>query len=50
MAALNWARTLLTTYKPKDNLSKQVKADFVNIAATLDQFNNGYIGPGHCSE
>jgi hypothetical protein len=23
---------------------------FTSLAATLDQYNNGYIGPGHCSE
>jgi hypothetical protein len=27
-----------------------VKAQFTSLAATLDSYNNGLIGPGHCSE
>ena len=50
IAALSHAETLLSTYGPSSNLSKSVRADFIATASTLDQYNNGYIGPGHCSE
>ncbi len=41
---------LLSLYKPMDKLSKTVRTDFIDTAYVLDQFNNGYIGPGYCSE
>jgi hypothetical protein len=25
-----------------------VQVDFIQTAEALDQFNNGYSGPGHC--
>ena len=52
--ALNSATTLFNTYTPaqvaalKGNSS--VRAQFVNLATTLDNYNNGVVGPGHCSE
>ncbi len=33
-----------------DKIKGAVRTDFINTAAVLDQYNNGYIGPGHCSE
>lgn len=49
--AFNQAKDLFTTYTPAqvDN-NKTLKAFFTSLANTLDQYNSGYIGPGHCSE
>jgi hypothetical protein len=30
------------------DISGGVSKDFISTASTLDQYNNGYIGPGHC--
>ncbi len=49
-AQLAHAATLFSTYAPTATLSKAVRQDFVNTASVLDQYNNGYIGPGHCAE
>lgn len=32
------------------SLSKDLKKDVLNWMSTFDQYNNGYIGPGHCDE
>lgn len=46
------ARDLLDTYdgnpQPTDSISRQVRKDFIALAGTLDDYNNGLIGPGHC--
>ena len=49
-AALDWAETFFMTYEPADPLSKSVRAKVVGKAEILDSYNNGLIGPGHCSE
>lgn len=49
-AALAWATEFFNTYKPTDKLSKTLRAEVISYAYLLDQYNNGYIGPGHCSE
>ncbi|AEV17195.1 hypothetical protein TCCBUS3UF1_21590 [Thermus sp. CCB_US3_UF1] len=49
-AALAWAHTFFQTYRPTDSLSKALANQAKGYAATLDSYNNGYIGPGHCSE
>jgi hypothetical protein len=49
-SALAWADTFFGTYAPSAKLSKTVRADAISYASLLDQYNNGYIGPGHCSE
>jgi hypothetical protein len=36
----------IAALKENNPLRKQ----FISLAYTLDQYNNGYIGPGHCSE
>lgn len=46
---LTHAVELLSLYSPTSKLSKAVRQDFVNTAGILDQYNNGLIGPGHCS-
>ena len=48
-AALAWATTFFQTYTPSANFSKTVKGQAVAAADLLDQYNNGVIGPGHCS-
>lgn len=49
-AALASARTIFTTYQASYDWSKVLKFDLVSLASTLDQYNNGLVGPGHCSE
>ncbi len=49
-AALAWADAFFQTYKPGDTLSRTVASQAKAYAATLDEYNNGLIGPGHCSE
>jgi hypothetical protein len=48
--AIAWAETFFNTYKPADKLSKTVRAEAIYYAGVLAKFNEGYIGPGHCSE
>jgi hypothetical protein len=48
--ALAYAKTFFTTHQPGDTLSKADRAKVLAAASTLDKYNNGYIGPGHCSE
>lgn len=44
------ADSALSTYPTKSwgGLSKSVKATILGLATTLDRYNNGYLGPGHC--
>lgn len=49
-ATLAWAEGFFGTYKPTDSLSKTLANQAKGYAATLDSYNNGLIGPGHCSE
>jgi len=54
LAAYNTATTLFNTYTPayiatlKGNST--LRKQFVNLATTLDNYNNGITGPGHCDE
>jgi hypothetical protein len=45
---LSLAQSLLGAYGPNDRLSRSVRQQFLDTAGVLDQYNNGYIGPGHC--
>ena len=51
-AELALAADLLSKYDGKpykmSDISGAVREDFIRTAATLDMFNNGEIGPGHC--
>jgi len=51
---LQEAESLLGTYTPAQVASLRgsspVRARFVALAAVLDAYNNGLIGPGHCDE
>ncbi len=49
-AQLAQAEAFFNAYKPTDKLSKTLRADIIALAGWLDAYNNGYIGPGHCSE
>jgi hypothetical protein len=55
-AALDEAIVLLQTYTPdevaamKGKNGKETRNQFISLAGILDDYNNGYIGPGHCSE
>jgi hypothetical protein len=46
----------LNTYSPaqievlKGKSGNDLRADFIALAGTLDAYNNGLTGPGHCSE
>lgn len=48
------AQALLSTYTPAQvtaqKKSSALRAQFTALAAALDQYNTGAIGPGHCSE
>jgi hypothetical protein len=48
-AALTWATTFFSTYTPSSTLSKAVRNQAVAYAELLDDYNDGEIGPGHCS-
>jgi hypothetical protein len=49
-AAIAWATTFFNTYTPSSTLSKAIRKNAVSYASILDRYNNGYVGPGHCSE
>ena len=49
-AAMAWAENFFNTYEPSDTFSKALRASIVNNAGTLGSYNEGLIGPGHCSE
>ncbi|HWP64252.1 MAG TPA: hypothetical protein VNO86_12365 [Candidatus Binatia bacterium] len=48
--AIAWAETFFSTYGPTSTLSKAVRQQAIATAGTLGQYNEGLIGPGHCSE
>ncbi|MDM7323415.1 MAG: hypothetical protein P3W93_000190 [Thermus sp.] len=49
-AAMAWAETFFNSYKPSDSLDKATSNQAKGYAATLDSYNNGLTGPGHCTE
>lgn len=53
-AAFNAATRLFSTYTPARiaalRPSHALRRQFVALAATLDKYNNGLIGPGHCQD
>jgi hypothetical protein len=53
-AAFNSATALFNTYTPAQigalRGSSTLRQQFVALATTLDNYNNGLIGPGHCPE
>ena len=49
-SALNSASNFFRTKTPTSALTKTQRTQALKWADTLDQYNNGLIGPGHCSE
>jgi hypothetical protein len=49
-AAITWAETFFASNTPSTKLSKSVRDQAIANAGTLDKYNNGITGPGHCSE
>jgi hypothetical protein len=53
-AAMARAKTFFNTYTPAQagalSKSSSIRAAAVNDGATLDDYNSGLIGPGHCDE
>jgi len=56
LAALNAATALFEAYTPdavaefKGRTGREERQEFIRLAEILDAYNNGLIGPGHCSE
>jgi hypothetical protein len=56
LAAFDEATELLETYTPeeikalKGKAGNELRAQFIALGLTLDDYNNGLNGPGHCSE
>ncbi len=56
LSTLNAASALFTTYTPgqveaaKGKAGNALRSQFITLAGVLDAYNNGLIGPGHCSE
>ncbi len=48
-AALAWAADFFSTHTPSDNLGP-LRNQVLQKATLLDNYNNGLVGPGHCSE
>jgi hypothetical protein len=49
-AALAWANTWFTGHSPSSTITKMDKQLILQYASLLDSYNNGLVGPGHCSE
>ncbi len=51
--AFNEATTFFETYTPRDigsRSNRDARDLALSLASMLDDYNNGYTGPGHCSE
>ena len=52
--AFDEATALFQTYTPDEVAALKGRSStrqmFISLTETLDNYNNGYIGPGHCSE
>jgi hypothetical protein len=44
------ATELLEAYAPAQVKSRELRHQMLSLAAILDDYNNGLLGPGHCSE
>lgn len=49
-AALAWAQGFFSTYAPNTSFSRSLTNQARQYADLLARYNEGYIGPGHCSE
>jgi len=50
LETMHYAEELLMTYSSADELSQDVRQDFLQTKDMLEMFNEGYIGPGHCDD
>ncbi len=48
--AMAWAESYFNTYSPVPAPIDPLKAQVTETATTLDKYNQGIIGPGHCAE
>jgi hypothetical protein len=48
--ALKFAEWFFKNHSPSDKLKTKLKNVVIYKAGVLDSYNNGYIGPGHCSD
>jgi hypothetical protein len=49
-AAIAWAEAFFGSHAPTDQLSKAERAAVIQNAGILGSYNEGDIGPGHCTE
>jgi hypothetical protein len=49
-AAITFAENFFATKTPSSSLTRAERNEVTAKAAILDNYNNGLIGPGHCSE
>jgi hypothetical protein len=49
-SAIAWSTTFFQTYAPSTAWTKAQKAAIVAAAGTLEDYNEGTIGPGHCPD
>lgn len=49
-ATLGWGRWFFETYAPDAIFTKTLRTRALEAAGLLDAYNNGLIGPGHCSD
>ena len=49
-AAITFAETFFGSHSPTDILTKPVRTEVITNAGILGSYNQGLIGPGHCSE
>jgi hypothetical protein len=50
LETMHHAEELLTMYTPEDELGEDIRQDFLETKDMLEMYNEGYIGPGHCTE
>jgi hypothetical protein len=49
-SALSMAEAFFSAKTPSSSLSAKARAELLALAALLDDFNSGRIGPGHCDD
>lgn len=49
-AAMAWAKSFFEANAPAPAPSNPLRAEVIAAATTLDKYNNGELGPGHCAE
>jgi hypothetical protein len=48
-AAIAWAESRFFNLHGPNNFPKNLRNQVLQMATTLDKYNNGLVGPGHCS-